>query len=115
MFCRCRSRWVGLVPAFALGTAVERGGHDHGGIRGMRSHGFCHTGLVVGPVGNETGKGLLNLVQQGADLRAVVHVVVGQDRRHDPPDGGVEPDVQLLPGASALGAMLFDQPLAGTA
>jgi hypothetical protein len=39
--------------------------------------------------------------------------VIRQGRRHDPPGGGIKPDVQLLPGAPTLGSVLFDQPLAG--
>ena len=81
----------------------------------MPSHGRGYAGLVVGTVGNEAGKGLLDLVQQSTDLRSVIDVVVGQGRRHDPTARRIQPNVQLLPGALALDPVLFDQPLARTA
>jgi PAS domain-containing protein len=39
------------------------GWHDHSCIRRVLNHGLGHAGLVVRPVGDERGKGLLNLAQ----------------------------------------------------
>jgi hypothetical protein len=91
------------------------GRHDHNGIGRVLRHGSGHHGLVVGPVHNKGRKGLVHLVQQRADLRAIVHVVIGQGRCYNPPSGGIQPDVQLLPGKPAPGPAFLDQPLAGTA
>ncbi len=44
---------------------------------------------VVRAVGGERGDGTIDLLEQGADLRAVIRILVGQRRRNDPP--GVAP------------------------
>ena len=39
------------------------GWHDHSCIRRVLNHGLGHPGLVVRPVGDDRGKGLLNPAQ----------------------------------------------------
>jgi hypothetical protein len=51
------------------------------------------------------------LVQQGADLRAVIHVVGGQRGRDDLAGVGIPAEVELPPGPARAGAVLLDQPL----
>ena len=70
------------------------------------------TVLVVGAVGSKRRHGSCDLIEQGADLRAVVHLLPGQRRRDDLPGIGIQADVQLAPGPARLGAMFLDQPLA---
>jgi hypothetical protein len=55
------------------------------------------------------------LIEQGADLGAVVHLLGGQRHRDDLPGVGIQADVQLAPGPARLGTMLLNQPLAGPA
>ena len=71
--------------------------------------------LVVGAVGGEGGHGSRDLVEQGADLGAIVPFFVGQRRGDDLAGVGIHADVQLAPGPARLGSMLLDQPLAGPA
>src|SRR3954463_12002803 len=83
MSWRWRSRCVGAVSAVALGTAVERGG----AVAGRRGMALADAGvdavLVVRAVACDGGHCACDLVEQGANLRAVIHVVGGQRGRYD--------------------------------
>ena len=68
--------------------------------------------LVVSAVGDERGHHARDLVEQGADLGAVVDLLGGQRRRDDPARAGVQADVQLAPRPARLGAVLLQQSLA---
>ncbi len=70
--------------------------------------------LVVCAVGGERGDGTVDLIKQGADLRAVIDIVGGQRRRDDLAGGGIHTDVQFAPRPAPARAVLLDQPLAGT-
>jgi len=67
--------------------------------------------LVVSAVAGEGGHRSRHLIEQGADLGAVVDLLRCQRRRDDLPGVGIQADVQLAPGPARLGAMLLDQPL----
>src|SRR3954453_17252192 len=56
-----------------------------------------------------------DLVEQGADLRAVIDIVGRQLRRDDPARISIHTDVELAPGPAHPRAMLLDQPLPGPA
>jgi IS5 family transposase len=62
---------------------------------------------VVGAIAGEGRHRTINPVEQGADLRAIVGVLVGQHRRADPPGVGVGGEVERPPGSAPLGAMLL--------
>ncbi len=94
--------------------------------RELRRHDDCRRGmargdgggnalLVVGTVGGERGHGSRHLIEQGADLGTVVHLLRGQHSCDDLPGVGVQADVQLAPGPARLGAVRLNQPLAGAA
>jgi len=55
------------------------------------------------------------LIEQGANLGAVVDLLCRQHRRDDLPGVGIQADVQLPPGPARLGAVFLDQPLARAA
>ena len=78
-------------------------------------HGFVDAALVVSAVGDDGLEWLGTLVQQRADLRGVIHVMVGQCRGDDAPGGGVQADVQLTPRAAPARAVRLDQPVPGAA
>src|SRR2546421_8662665 len=66
--------------------------------------------LVVCTIAGQRSDGIINLVEQGTDLRAVIDVIGGQRRRDDPAGVGIDTDVQFAPtllhgsaGASVLG------------
>jgi hypothetical protein len=56
-----------------------------------------------------------NLPQQGTDLRAIIHILAGQLGGDDLSGIGVHADMELSLGPTRPCAMLFDQPLTGTA
>jgi hypothetical protein len=73
---------------------------------------------VVAVVGAVAGDGChrpIHLVEQSADLRAVVGILVGQHRGDDPPGVGVRREMQHSPRPAPLGAVLLHQPLARAA
>jgi len=70
------------------------------------------TVLIVGAVARERGNGIGDLVQQKADLGAVVHVLASQQGGDDLPGAGIQAEVQLPPGPAHLGAVLLVQPFA---
>src|SRR3954454_15465492 len=72
-------------------------------------------GLVVRPITGERGHGPLDLTEQEIDLGAVIGVVAGQRRGHDPARVGVHAEVELSPRPARARAVLLDQPLAGPA
>jgi len=73
------------------------------------------TVLIVGTVAGEGGERALDLVEQGAHLRAIVHVLGGQQEGDDLSSASVHADMQLSPGPAHLGAVLLMQPFARTA
>src|SRR5271165_690155 len=70
--------------------------------------------LVVRTVGGERGDGTVDLIKQGADLRAVIDIVGSQRRRDNPPSVGINTDVQFAPRPAPAHPVRLDQPLAGT-
>ncbi len=106
-----RGRGLGRV-------ARHRGGarrHDDGGIRVAGADAGGDALLVVGAVAREGGQRALDPVEQGADLRAVVHIPSGQQRGDDPPGAGVQAEVQLAPRPAYPRAVPLVQPLTGAA
>ena len=71
--------------------------------------------LIVGAIAGERGHRIRDLIEQGADLSAVIDVFAGQRRSHDLAGLSIDTEVQFPPGPAPLGAMLLNQPLAGTA
>ena len=71
--------------------------------------------LVVSAVGGERGHRARDLVEQGANLGAVVDLLGGQRRGDDLAALGIHADVQFSPRPARLGAVLFQQPLARAA
>jgi hypothetical protein len=63
---------------------------------------------MSGERGHRTG----DLVEQGTDLGAIVNLFADQHRSHNLAGLGVHTEMQLPPGTTRLGAMLFNQPLA---
>ena len=76
-------------------------------------------GVDVVPVERAVGgggvDGAVDPVEQGADLRATVGVLVGERRGDDPAGVGVRGEVELFPGSAPRGAVFLLQPLAGPA
>src|SRR5947209_19867936 len=68
--CRCRSRGVGAVSAAGLGTRVRPRWHDDRGTRMAGRDLAVDAVLVVCAVAGERSDGVVNLIQQGSDLRA---------------------------------------------
>jgi hypothetical protein len=67
---------------------------------------------VVGAIAGEGRDKASDLIEKGADLRAVVGILGGQRRRDDVAGVGVRGEVQLSPRPASLGAVLLRQPLA---
>ena len=72
-----------------------------------------HAVLIVRSVAGDRGDRTGHLVEQGANLRAVVGLAAGQGRGDDPPGVGIHAEVQHFPRPACLGAMFLDQPLPG--
>src|SRR6202043_1760554 len=53
--------------------------------------------LVVCAVAGERSDGIVNLVEQGTDLRAVIEIIGCQRRRDDAAGVGIDTDVQFAP------------------
>src|SRR5207302_7898864 len=49
--------------------------------------------LVVCAIAGQRSDGIINLVEQGTDLRAVIDIIGGQRRRDDPAGVGTDTDV----------------------
>src|SRR3954464_7459383 len=69
-------------------------------------------GPVVRPITGERGHGPLDLTEQEIDPGAVIGVVAGQRRGHDPARVGVHAEVELSPRPTRARAVPLDQPLA---
>src|SRR3954463_7169966 len=127
---------TGLLPAHAavLGNELQvliplgrrRLGRRARHSRGARRHDDPSTGMALGdagvdsflivrPVARNRGERCRDLVEQGADLGAIIGIVGRQLRRDDPARVGIHPDVQLAPGSASSRAVLLDQPLARAA
>src|SRR5215469_11857825 len=52
---------------------------------------------IVRSIAGERSDGIVNLVQQGSDLRAVIQIIGGQRRRDDSARVGIDTDVQFAP------------------
>src|SRR5438309_10548454 len=110
--CRCRSRRVGAFSVVPLGTPLERGGTMTGiGMAG--SDLAVDAVLVVCTIAGQRSDGIINLVEQGTDLRAVIDIIGGQRRRDDPAGVGIDTDVQFAPRPAPARTVLLDQPFAG--
>jgi hypothetical protein len=72
-----------------------------------------HVLAVVCPVAGERRQRVLDLIEQRAELGAVISLVARQLGGDDLAAAGVDAQVQLAPGAALPGAVLVDQPLAG--
>jgi len=109
---------LGAGPSGAtLVTSMKNGEPPHSGrpTTDMGTYGFVDAAPVVSAVGDDGSEGLSNLVQQWADLRGVIHVMDGQCRGDNAPDGDVQADVQLPPRMAPARAVLLDQPVTGAA
>ena len=98
--------------------ARHRGGsrrHDDGGDRVAGADAGGDALLVIGAITGEGGEPFLDPVEQGADLRAVIYIVGGQQRGDDPPRASVHAEVQLAPRPAHPRAVPLVQPLAGAA
>ncbi len=67
--------------------------------------------LVVSTVASERSHRACNLIEQGADLGAIVDLLGRERRSNDLAAANIHPDVQLSPGPARLGAVLLQQPL----
>jgi hypothetical protein len=74
-----------------------------------------NTVLIVGPIASERGQRAGDLVEQRADLSAVIDIFRGQRRGHDLTGAGIDAEMQFAPGAAGLDAVLLNQPLARAA
>ena len=115
MTSQCRSRCVGAVSAAVARHRIRSRRHDDGRIGMARRDFGIDVVAIVGAVAGEGGHRPLHLVEQGADLRAIIGILVGQHRRDDPAGVGVRREMQLSPGPAPPGAVLLDQPLARAA
>src|SRR5215212_7662675 len=68
--------------------------------------------LIVRSVTRDRSDQTRDLVEQGANLRAVIDIVGRQRRRDDPARVSIYANVELFPGPAPSRAMLLDQPLA---
>src|SRR4051794_25947367 len=98
MSWRWRSRCVGA----RLGRRAGHGGrarwHDDGRFGVALGDAGVNTVLVVRAVARNRGDLAVHLVEQGTNLRAVIHVVGGQRGRHDLARVSIHPEVHLPPG-----------------
>src|SRR5436305_6931192 len=60
--------------------------------------------LVVCTIAGQRSDGIINLVEQGTDLRAVIDIIGGQRRRDDPAGVGIDTDVQFAPRPASVRA-----------
>src|SRR3954451_16761058 len=111
---RWRSRWVGALSAVWLGTAVARW-HDDGRFGVTLGDAGVDAVLVVSAITRERGHRSRHLVEQGANLGAIIGIMGGQHRGDDLAGVGVHAEMELSPRPPRAGAMLLDQPLAGPA
>src|SRR5215469_8517723 len=65
---------------------------------------------IVRSITCERSDGIVNLVQQRSDLRAVIEIIGGQRRRDDSARVGIDTDVQLAPATLAKLACLGGGP-----
>ena len=71
--------------------------HDDRGLGMTDSDRAVDAVLVVCAIAGERSDGIVNLVEQGTDLRAVIDIIGGQRRRDDPTGVGIDADVQFAP------------------
>ncbi len=98
---------IGRVARHRVGTWR----HDDGRLGMALGDTGCDALLVVGAVAGERGERAYHLVEQRADLGAIVGIMAGQHGGEDLPGIGVHPEVQLAPGLACLRFVLFKQPL----
>jgi hypothetical protein len=70
---------------------------------------------VEGTVGRNRSDRTADLVEQGAELRVIIDIMVGQHRRDDPSSVGVRAEMELAPSPARPGTVLLNQPLARAA
>jgi hypothetical protein len=89
--------------------------YDNRSLCGMLGYNIVNPVLVVGAVRDDGGEWVVDLGKQRAEFGGIVDLLAGQGRGDDHAGPGIDAQVQLAPGATALGSMLLDQPLAGPA
>src|SRR3954470_4679777 len=94
---RWRSRWVGALSAVWLGTAVARW-HDDGRFGVTLGDAGVDAVLVVSAITRERGHRSRHLVEQGANLGAIIGIMGGQHRGDDLAGVGVHAEMQMLWG-----------------
>jgi hypothetical protein len=70
--------------------------------------------LVVSAIAGERDDRTIDLVEQGADLRAAIDIIGGQCRGDDRPRVGIDADVQFAPRPAPARAVLIDRSIAPT-
>jgi len=88
------------------------GRHDDRRVGMMLGDGHENPVLIVCAIACEGRHGPWHLIEQGANLGAIVDLLRGQRCCDDLPVVGIQADVQLAPGPARLGTMFLDQPLA---
>src|SRR3954447_12259171 len=97
-----------------LPSAISGPGRSTACASTIRRETGASTCVILRPVAGEGRHWPLDLLKQGADLRAVVSILVGQHRRDDPTRAGVRGEMQLAPATTPLAPVLLDQPLTGS-
>jgi len=102
-----------------LGCLARHGGRARRDDDGRFGVALGNTGtdavLVVSTIGGERGHHSCDLVEQRADLGAVVDLLGRERGCDDLAAAGIQADVQLPPQPARLGAVLLQQPLARAA
>src|SRR5215212_4788653 len=73
-----------------------------------------HAILIICTVACDGGHRARDVVEQGANLRAVISLAACHHRGHDLAGVGVHAEVEFFPGPSRFGAVLLDLPLTRT-
>ena len=87
--------------------------HNDRGIGMAGSDLAVDTVLVVCTIAGQRSDGIIDLVEQGTDLRAVIDITGGQRRRDDPAGVGIDTDVQFAPRPTPARTVLLDQSFTG--
>jgi hypothetical protein len=71
------------------------------------ANGAVDASLIVGSIPDEGGEWNCSLLEQGANLRAIIDIARGRLRGEDLPHLSIDADVQLSPGAPLLWVPCF--------